>query len=55
MRLEAPDITFGFDEDDMVVAGADQGGAPKPGEKVTEPAGTPGDDTSAGSPGGRQG
>ncbi|MBD8537969.1 MULTISPECIES: glycerol-3-phosphate dehydrogenase/oxidase [unclassified Frigoribacterium] len=55
VRLEAPDITFGFDEDDMVVAGADQGGAPKPGEKVTEPAGTPGDDTSAGSPGGRQG
>ncbi len=55
VRLEAPDITFGFDEDDMVVAGADQGGAPKPGEKVTEPAGTPGDDTSAGRPGGRQG
>ncbi|WP_083396420.1 glycerol-3-phosphate dehydrogenase/oxidase [Frigoribacterium sp. MCBA15_019] len=55
VRLEAPDITFGFDEDDMVVAGADQGGAPKPGEKVTEPAGTPGDDTSASSPGGRQG
>jgi len=55
VRLEAPDITFGFDEDDMVVAGADQGGAPRPGEKVTEPAGTPGDDTSAGSPGGRQG
>ncbi|MGY3262786.1 glycerol-3-phosphate dehydrogenase/oxidase [Frigoribacterium sp. 2355] len=55
VRLEAPDITFGFDEDDMVVAGADQGGAPKPGEEVTEPAGTPGDDTSAGSPGGRQG
>jgi glycerol-3-phosphate dehydrogenase len=55
VRLEAPDITFGFDEDDMVVPGADQGGAPKPGEKVTEPAGTPGDDTSAGSPGGRQG
>lgn len=55
VRLEAPDITFGFDEDDMVVAGADQGGARKPGEKVTEPAGTPGDDTSASSPGGRQG
>ncbi|MBD8139659.1 glycerol-3-phosphate dehydrogenase/oxidase [Frigoribacterium sp. CFBP 13605] len=55
VRLEAPDITFGFDEDDMVVPGADQGGAPKPGEEVTEPAGTPGDDTSAGSPGGRQG
>ncbi|ROS50482.1 glycerol-3-phosphate dehydrogenase/oxidase [Frigoribacterium sp. PhB24] len=55
VRLEAPDITFGFDEDDMVVAGADQGGAPKPGEKVTEPAGTPGDETSAGTPGGRQG
>jgi len=55
VRLEAPDITFGFDEDDMVVAGADQGGAPKPGEKVTEPAGTPGDDTSASSPGGREG
>lgn len=55
VRLEAPDITFGFDEDDMVVAGADQGGAPQPGEKVTEPAGTPGDDTSASSPGGREG
>jgi len=53
VRLEAPDITFGFDEDDMVVPGADQGGAPRPGEDVTEPAGTPGDDTSASAPGGR--
>jgi glycerol-3-phosphate dehydrogenase len=53
VRLEAPDITFGFDEDDMVVPGADQGGAPKPGEDVAEPAGTPGDDTSADAPGGR--
>ncbi|ROS59053.1 glycerol-3-phosphate dehydrogenase [Frigoribacterium sp. PhB160] len=55
VRLEAPDITFGFDEDDMVVPGADQGGAPKPGEKVSEPAGTPGDDTTANEPGGTQG
>ena len=55
VRLEAPDITFGFDEDDMVVPGADQGGAPKPGEKVSEPAGTPGDDTTASEPGGTQG
>ncbi|ROP75481.1 MULTISPECIES: glycerol-3-phosphate dehydrogenase/oxidase [unclassified Frigoribacterium] len=52
VRLEAPDITFGFDEDDMVVPGADQGGAPKPGEDVVESAGTPGDDTSADAPGG---
>jgi glycerol-3-phosphate dehydrogenase len=55
VRLEAPDITFGFDEDDMIVPGADQGGAPKPGEKVSEPAGTPGDDTTASEPGGTQG
>ncbi|NIJ05223.1 glycerol-3-phosphate dehydrogenase/oxidase [Frigoribacterium faeni] len=53
VRLEAPDITFGFDEDDVVVPGADQGGAPKPGEDVVEPAGTPADETSAGTPGGR--
>jgi glycerol-3-phosphate dehydrogenase len=53
VRLEAPDITFGFDEDDMVVPGADQGGAPKPGEDVVESAGTPADDTSADAPGGR--
>jgi glycerol-3-phosphate dehydrogenase len=53
VRLEAPDITFGFDEDDMVVPGADQGGAPKPDEDVVESAGTPGDDTSADAPGGR--
>ncbi|GAB2979332.1 glycerol-3-phosphate dehydrogenase/oxidase [Frigoribacterium salinisoli] len=44
VRLEAPDITFGFEEDDMKVAGADQGGAPKSGEQVVEPAGTPGDE-----------
>jgi len=55
VRLEAPDITFGFDEDDMIVPGADQGGAPKPGEEVSEPAGTPGDDTTASEPGGTQG
>ncbi|WP_423922257.1 glycerol-3-phosphate dehydrogenase/oxidase [Frigoribacterium sp. 2-23] len=42
VRLEAPDITFGFDEDDIKIE-ADQGGAPKPGEKVEEPAGAPGD------------
>ncbi|TWX38689.1 glycerol-3-phosphate dehydrogenase/oxidase [Frigoribacterium sp. ACAM 257] len=53
VRLEAPDITFGFEEDDMVVPGADQGGAPKPGEDVVESAGTPADDTSADAPGGR--
>jgi len=56
VRLEAPDITFGFDEDDMKVPGADQGGAPKSGEKVAEPAGTPGDEPEGASqPGGRQG
>jgi glycerol-3-phosphate dehydrogenase len=55
VRLEAPDITFGFEEDDMVVPGADQGGAPKPGEDVAEPAGTPADQpTNADEPGGRQ-
>ncbi|MBD8704223.1 glycerol-3-phosphate dehydrogenase/oxidase [Frigoribacterium sp. CFBP 13712] len=55
VRLEAPDIAFGFEEDDMVVPGADQGGAPKPDENVVEPAGTPGDDTSADRPGGSVG
>ncbi|MCJ0701426.1 glycerol-3-phosphate dehydrogenase/oxidase [Frigoribacterium sp. CFBP9039] len=55
VRLEAPDIAFGFEEDDMVVPGADQGGAPEPGESVVEPAGTPGDDTSADRPGGSAG
>jgi glycerol-3-phosphate dehydrogenase len=55
VRLEAPDITFGFEEDDMIVPGADQGGAPKPDEDVVEPAGTPGDDTSAERPGGSAG
>jgi glycerol-3-phosphate dehydrogenase len=56
VRLEAPDITFGFDEDDMKVPGADQGGAPKPGEKVAEPAGTPADEPArASEPGGREG
>jgi glycerol-3-phosphate dehydrogenase len=55
VRLEAPDITFGFEEDDMIVPGADQGGAPKPGEDVAEPAGTPADQpTNADEPGGRQ-
>ncbi|MBP1239906.1 glycerol-3-phosphate dehydrogenase [Frigoribacterium sp. PvP120] len=56
VRLEAPDITFGFDEDDMKVPGADQGGAPKPGETVAEPAGTPADEPArASEPGGREG
>jgi len=56
VRLEAPDITFGFDEDDMKVPGADQGGSPKPGETVAEPAGTPADEPArASEPGGREG
>jgi glycerol-3-phosphate dehydrogenase len=44
VRLEAPDIAFGFEEDDMVVSSAGkQGGAPEAGETVTEPAGAPSD------------